>query len=453
MTTYMKRHLRKLTTIGVAVLAVNACDVDTALDVRDPDIINPADVQSPAGADAVRTGALARFTAATTGVESLFLLGGLFADEWINGDSFIARQEIDQRVVTSENTFLTTANRNLHRARLSAEQAIELLNQFNPSAPGWHFGEMYFIQAYVINMLAEHYCDGLIFSRVEGGREEYGSPITTAAAFARALALADSGLAVVTGTTTNDTRVRNALLVTKGRIQLNLNQPAAAATTVTNVPTSYNYTIFHSATVTNSIWDFNNNARRYSVSAGEGTNGLNFATAGDPRVPVCVGNDAACRAINVTTNRRDDQLTPVHVQMLWTARETSVNIIRGVDARMIEAEAALRANNAAGALLILNNARLTVPGLAPLTLQATPEAQRAQLFRERAFWQFSRGYRVGDMRRLITQYQVPAASVFPVGLWHKGGNYGGDVNFPVPQAEMNNPNLSGVEQTCINRNP
>src|SRR5688572_24598838 len=60
MKTYMKRHLRKLTTIGVAVLAVNACDVDTALDVQDPDIINPADVQSPAGADAVRTGALAR---------------------------------------------------------------------------------------------------------------------------------------------------------------------------------------------------------------------------------------------------------------------------------------------------------------------------------------------------------------------------------------------------------
>jgi hypothetical protein len=218
------------------------------------------------------------------------------------------------------------------------------------------------------------------------------------------------------------------------------------------VLTSFNYPTFHSATASNSIWDFNNNARRYSVATNEGTNGLNFATAGDPRVPVCIGNDTACRAIGVTTNRRDDQSQPVHIQMLWPARESAVNIIRGVDARMIEAEAALRANNALGALDILNAARGTA-GLTPLTLQATPEAQRAQLFRERAFWQFSRGYRVGDLRRLITQYQIPAADVFPVGIWHKGGNYGSDVNFPVPQAEMNNPNLSGVEQTCINRNP
>lgn len=449
----MKRHLWKIVAVAVVGLIANACDVDSALDVQDPDIINPADVQSPAGADAVRTGALARFTAATTDDESLFLLGGLFADEWINGDSFIARQEIDQRVVTTENTFLTTTNRNMHRARLSAEQAIDLIRQFNPTAPGWHLGEMYFIQAYMINLMAEHYCDGIIFSTVDAGREVYGNPITTQAAFTRALALADSGLAAVTGATANDTRVRNALLLTKGRIQVNLGQHAAAATTVAPVPTSYNYTTFHTATATNSIWDFNNNARRYSVSNNEGTNGLNFATAGDPRVPVCVGNDTACRAIGVTQTRKDDLSQPVHIQMLWPTRESPVNIIRGVDARMIEAEAALRAGSAQGALDILNAARATVTGLTPLTLQTTPEAQRAQLFRERAFWQFSRGYRVGDMRRLITQYQVPSASVFPVGAWHKGGNYGTDVNFPVPQAEMNNPNLSGVEQTCINRNP
>jgi hypothetical protein len=34
-------------------------------------------------------------------------------------------------------------------------------------------------------------------------------------------------------------------------------------------------------------------------------------------------------------------------------------------------------------------------------------------------------------------------------VWHKGGNYGTDVNMPVPQAELNNPN---VDQACLNRN-
>ena len=57
---------------------------------------------------------------------------------------------------------------------------------------------------------------------------------------------------------------------------------------------------------------------------------------------------------------------------------------------------------------------------------------------------------IGDLRRLIRQYGRSADTVFPVGPWAKGGNYGGDVNIPVPQAEQNNPNVSA--NTCIDRN-
>src|SRR5215207_6013081 len=187
------------TMAGVA-LATTGCSPTEPLEVETPDIINPKDVQSPAGADAVRVGALARLSSATSGAESLFLLGGLFADEWINGDSFIARQEIDQRVITVQNNFLTDANRALHRARLAAEQAVALLKQFNPTAPGWQSAEMFFVQAYVENLMAEHYCNGLIFSTVVDGVEQYGTGITTTAAFERALGHANDGLALITGT-------------------------------------------------------------------------------------------------------------------------------------------------------------------------------------------------------------------------------------------------------------
>ncbi|HEX8430804.1 MAG TPA: hypothetical protein VF625_05930, partial [Longimicrobium sp.] len=78
-----------LVAAGAAPLASCSSDV---LSVEDPDIINPGDVRSAAGADAVRLGALARFTTATSGGtdtgDNIFLLGGMFADEWINGDSF-----------------------------------------------------------------------------------------------------------------------------------------------------------------------------------------------------------------------------------------------------------------------------------------------------------------------------------------------------------------------------
>jgi starch-binding outer membrane protein, SusD/RagB family len=432
-----------------------ACSPDAILDVEDPDTINPGDVRSSAGANAVRVGALARFRLATTasssptGGESLIMLGGLFADEWNNGDSFIARQEIDRRQITLENTFLTDANRQLHRARVGAEQALDLLAQYSPAAPRWHVAEMHFVQAYTVNLLAEHYCDGLIFSSIVDGREVYGSPETTQAAFERALNHTNLGLALITGTTAADLRVAHALRVTRGRILMNLNRPAEAATAVAAVPTNYQYVHAHAIATgeNNAAWSLNTNSRRYSVSDNEGLNGLNFATAGDPRVPVCRGGTAGC----ITQAIRDDLSQPIFVQRLWLTRETAVALIRGVDARMIEAEAHLRAGGAFdAALATLNAARTTVAGLAPLADPGTATARVNLVFRERAFWQFGRGYRMGDLRRLVRQYNRPAEAVFPTGEWHKGGGYGSDVNAPVPFAELNNPRLPGPS-TCINR--
>ena len=455
----IRARWRRATGVGsvaaLVLLAVpmTSCSPTDTLEVETPDIINPGDVQSPAGADAVRTGTLARFNGATSGGEGLFLLGGMFADEYINGDSFIARQEIDQRVITVQNSFLTDANRALHRARLSAAQAIDLMKQYRPTAPGWQVAEMFFVQAYIENLMAEHYCNGLVFSTVVDGAEKYGSGITDQAAFELALAHADSGLALINGTTANDVKVRSALQVTRGRILMNLNRPADAATAVNGVATSFRYDMLHSQTTnSNGAWSLNNLAWRYSVSNGEGTNGLNFATAADPRVPVCVGGDATCRANGVTRTTRDDQSQPLHIQLVWPARETPVAIAAGIEARLIEAEAQLRANNAAASLATLNAARTTVTGLTPLTDAGTDVARVNQLFRERAFWLFGRGHRVGALRRLIRQYNRAANTVFPIGGWHKGGNYGTDVNIPVPLAEENNPNVT-VGQTCLDRNP
>ncbi len=436
----------------VSALSLLACSPDEFLFVEDPDVINPSNVTSAAGAEAVRVGALARLNVATSGGESLLILGGLFSDEWNNGDSFIARQEIDQRTITPQNNFLTEASRNLHRARLSAEQAITLLTQYNPNAPAWQVAEMYFAQAYLENLAAEHYCSGLVFSTVIDGVEIYGTPLTTEAAFTRALAHADSGLARITATTANDVRVRSALQVTKGRILLNLNRPAEALTAVSGVQTNFRYLQYHAITTTsNQFWNLNNLVGRYSVSTGEGGNGLNYATANDPRIPVCRGNDPVCKTIGVTKAVRDDLTSPYYVQALWPVRETSVAIVSGLEARMIEAEGQLRANNPSGALNTLNAARATFTGLAPLTDAGSPAARVDQLFRERAFTLFGRGNRTGDMRRLIRQYGRGAETVFPTGTWHKGGNYGSDVNIILPLAETNNPTPgAGI---CLDRNP
>ncbi|HKN66878.1 MAG TPA: hypothetical protein VJW73_11395, partial [Gemmatimonadaceae bacterium] len=51
--------------LTAAVLAASCVSSDRILSVEDPDIINPEDVQSAAGANAVRIGALARLNVAT----------------------------------------------------------------------------------------------------------------------------------------------------------------------------------------------------------------------------------------------------------------------------------------------------------------------------------------------------------------------------------------------------
>jgi hypothetical protein len=279
--------------------------------------------------------------------------------------------------------------------------------------------------------------------------------MTDAAAFQLAVVHVDSGLAMFTATdtTTDDVRVKNVLKVLRGRILLNLGPTryAEAATSVAGVPTSFKYQMLHSlTTTTNAIWSLNNNNRRYSISASEGTNGVNFATANDPRLPVCQGGDATCKLNGVTQASRDDQGKPYVVQLIWPTAATPVTIVSGVEARMIEAEAQQAAGDPTAAVATLNAARATVAGLAPLTDPGNTATEIDQIFRERAFWLFSTGHRLGDLRRLIRQYGRTADSVFPIGPWHKGGNYGGDVNIPVPQAELNNPNVPS-NQVCIDR--
>jgi hypothetical protein len=64
-------RLRWVASLAVAgTLALSACNVSDMLSVTDPDVINPSDVQSAAGASAVRLGAIARLNAATSGGSS-----------------------------------------------------------------------------------------------------------------------------------------------------------------------------------------------------------------------------------------------------------------------------------------------------------------------------------------------------------------------------------------------
>jgi hypothetical protein len=189
----------------------------------------------------------------------------------------------------------------------------------------------------------------------------------------------------------------------------------------------------------NGVHVFNWLSERWSVADVEGGNGLNFRTAGDPRV---------VSVIDPANGVGFDNSTPQYNLLKYPTRTTPVPIATGIEARLIEAEAVMVSDPVAW-LGILNTLRQTAitPALPDLVDPGTATGREDLMFRERAFWLYATGHRLGDLRRLIRQYGRTEDAVFPTGLHFKGDNYGDDVNVPVPFNERNNPNFTG----CIDR--
>jgi hypothetical protein len=470
MNRYMTMAGRVRAAVGVTAVALipllGACSnvTDSLLEAEDPDIISPENARSAEGALALYNGALGRLqdiTGGGGGEGSTWLFGGLLADEWTTSSTFVQNDETDQRSIQVNNSTVTGMFRNLARARTSATEAMRLMREFRETETT-RIAELYFVRAFAEMQMANDFCNGIPLSGLdENGRPVYDKPRPGSEVFEASVADADSGLALITGTSSEDVSIQRALKITKARALIGLGKFAEAAAAVAGIPTSYAYNITYSvATGDLTLWAQPRSSRRYSVGDSlEGRshnflvkNAIPFYSAQDPRVP------ATYTISNGDTVKSQDGSTPSRTTSLWN-RSTPVAAVNGLDARLIEAEAKLNANDIAGMIAILNDLRATPPKLGevqppkmnPLPVPATKEAAVSLYFREKAFWQFGRGHRLGDLRRLVRQYGRPANQVFPEGEHFRGGNYGPDVNLPVPQQEENNPEV-GRNGACIDRN-
>jgi starch-binding outer membrane protein, SusD/RagB family len=461
----------------VAAAGLGGCDTvkKNLLEAINPEIINPESVQSAAGATAVRNGALSRLRTATADGESTWMFGGLLVDEWATASTFVQNDETDQRTIQLNNSSVTTELRVLYRVRTSANQAIDLLNKYKPT-PTADIGEMYFARGFAEFQLASDFCNGIPLS--DGATEEvtYGQPLPVKDVFNVAIASFDSAIALSSGTDAASVTINRAAKIAKARALLGIglsNAPAAAAL-VAGIPTTFRYDVTASLTGgNNTLWAQGASATRYAVGdslQGPGRtllvkNAVPFLSARDRRVPAYYkiasnGKD--------TVKSQDGNTYVIQVDSLW-GQTSAVAVVHGLDARLIEAEAALQAGNAAGMMTILNALRSsplqitaqsptasgthpgwTTPVMPALTDPGTAAGRVNLLFREKAFWQFGRGHRLGDLRRLIRDYGRAAdgSDTFPVGQHYKGGTFGPDLNLPVTTAEQQgNPNFS----TCIDR--
>jgi starch-binding outer membrane protein, SusD/RagB family len=445
--------------IAAGALFVSACNTDQLLKATDPDNTPPGALSGPSSLPGYRASAISDFGRAFDGnalnpdgneYEGLVNMAGLLTDELQNSETFPTRTEVDRRHTQVDNATMRDIFFNAHLARVSAERASGAYAAFGPSDPGR--SEVESLQAYAILLLAEDFCSGVPLSNVDTATAvvENGTPMTTQALLGVA---ADTFTAALTFAAADPDRRYLAevgkarTLQSEGRSHL-----ADASLLVQDVPTNWTYRIEHSKNSQhqwNGIYEFMWLEGRWIEADTEGVNGLRYRD--DPRNPA---SDVGSTFVGNT-----------QVQFFGTLRysqpDSSTVVASGIEARLIEAEAALQANNNALFLKKLNDLRDSsgIAGLAPLADPGTATARQNLLFSERGQWLYLTDHRLGDLRRLSRAtasdgYGRDPESVFPTGSWYRGGVYGSDTNFPIPIEELNNPNVQGpAPNTCIDRNP
>ena len=487
----MRNTAKLLALVGV-VLALPQTACNDPLRVSLPDIVPPGALSDSAALATLRAGAIADFSLAYTGDhpdgsggtgEGVILYGGLLADEFINSETFTTRIQVDARSIpyaggSTTNSDVDLWYRLMHRARRSAEVTAARYKAIAPGDPG--YPEMLILAGFTYIFFAETFCAGTPVSHIDStGQITYGQPLSTTQLLDTAIARFDSAIQIAT---TRDTapvvdpsvqaEMINFASVGKARALLFRvpGQFAAAAAVAATVPTAFAYLLEHTTTTereNNGVFNAGATDGRYTLADSEGGQGFPFLSVADVRTPFQldpgeVGFDLG---------------TPLWDNLRYGGRTSPITVATGVEARLIEAEAALQAGNVTGFLDSLNIPRrdpaarayfnpnpvdrlnpntAAIGVLADLTAADTVSAGGAVnlLFAERARWLWLTAHRLGDLRRLVRPlasggYGRTDAAVWPTGPYFKGGTYGTDENIPLPVTEQNNPNFRG----CLNRDP
>jgi hypothetical protein len=453
-----------------------ACNQDKLLTVATPDVVRPQDISGPSSLPSAYAAAIADFQVGYAGGygggppaldlnEGIGQYTALLGDEFLNAETFSTRVEVDRRATDVNNQSTLQIFQDLQRSRATSDLVASRFRQFLPTDP--RGAEVQALGAYILVLMGEAYCNGVPVSVVNpDGTFTYGAPQTGDQLFTTAIAKFDSAIALASAN--GGSTALNLARIGKGRALIDLNRYPEADAAVAAVPSDFNYSVEHSENTgrqNNAIYSYNYLERRFTVADREGTNGLPYVSLKDPRVPTFRNPTNAGVGF--------DGETPLYLTTKFPERKSPTPLAIGAEARLIQAEAALKAGNLGTFLAMLNAARASAPTYtptgasteqplpkpAPLTaadIPATAAGREDLLFRERALTLYLTSHRLGDMRRLIAQYGRNSESVFPTGPYNPGSPskagtvYGTDVNLPIPAEEENNPQYA-VAPHCINR--
>jgi hypothetical protein len=430
------------------------CTLDDVLGTNElpRGVTDPKVTETEQGALTAYNGVISSLATAFGIGGSVVVVGGLLSDELEAGgtsSATIDKRDLPEGLGIHFGPIVYSA---LQRVRGQAAQAIGLLNRYAPNSEAL-VAHVLALQGYAEIFLADIFCSGIPLSTLDfDGDFTYRPGSTTEEVYAHAATLLDSAL-VLAG---DSVRFAHLARVGKARALLALGRTGEAAAIVREVPDGYSYALSYSAT--NDGWrnfavvysDRPSSQGIWTVADREGVNGLDYVSSGDPRT-----------AIDATWGMNERGKPIRRPRKYATDGGTPIVLASAIEARLIEAEAALQDGDVEAWLQGLNHLRQTAwRTIEPAVSEPLPEltdpgdhdARVDLLFRERAFWLFLTGHRQGDLRRLIRHYGRLENEVYPVGAYEDpqrpGLSYGSDVDIPVPDEErISNPYYSG----CISR--
>jgi hypothetical protein len=453
--------------IVVPAMLLSACNIQSiGASSLPPGVPDPTSLKNPAGAMEMYQGAIHAFEY-SEGVQTLgsgaaasngafiqaMLSSGLVSDELSAGNlggpigDYYPNGLTSTDSTDSRNILAPTAGAGngggsdaysaLQGVRTAAAQAIGALQAYDPAAPAALRGHLYAYRGYAETLLAELYCSGVPLSTYVFNGDYVLAPSSTTAQVLQA-AVAQFDTALTLGA--DSAQLVNLARVGIGRAQLDLGQYGDAAQAVAQVPDNFQFQFWVDWTGEQANRQGIFSIASATVSDREGVNGLPFISSGDPRSAVVVAP--------TSPNLYGQQQYLPAAYGGNTLAVAPITVASGVEARLIEAEAALQANDVGTWLLKLNRARaIAADTLPPLTDPGTDTARVSLTFSERAYDLFLTGHRLGDLRRLVRQYRRPQQAVFPTGKYPSGiPVYGSAVNVPIPSSEYVNPLFHG----CLN---
>jgi hypothetical protein len=414
-------------TVLVLSMPMLGCNIlDKGLESVAPDKIETAVLEVPANAGLIVNSAIGNFECA---LGAYVVDAAMASGEFMDGTATAANWAFDRRDTdpTADTRYATNSCENygiytpIQVALGTADRALELLQGWTDAeVPGRQdlIAKAAAYAGYSRILLGEGFCSAAI---------GVGPEMTSAEIFASAEAMFTTAIAAAQ--LAGDQQILNMAYVGRARARLDQGNKTGASADAALVPSGF----VQNASAENAPIRRQNRIQTFNqaglVSVGASYRNLTVTNSGGAQVP-----DTRVAVTNAGKNATDNR-TPLYIQTKYAASTTPIPIASYKEAQLIVAEVA----GGQTAVNIINNLR-TAQGL-PTFSSTDPVAIAAEVTEARRRELFLEGQHLYDVRRLNLPLD-PAAGIPYSTVYLKGGNYGTERCFPVPDVErLNNPNF------------